>query len=983
MNTIHRFSSDELLQVLSLSQNATAIYSTRDFIIQTANDGMLGLLGKNRDIIGLPLEVGVPELKDQSFIAILQNVWDTGIIYTASDTPAQLNIKGRLQTFYFDFIYRPVKNETGKVYCILHTAADVTERYRNRQILSTAQKNEEALTREQALNEELIVTNEELVATNEQLSDTQVKLNLLNAELEGRVADRTLALAESEANFRNMVVQAPVAIGLFKGTDMVIDMINDKFLELWGRDDSVIGKPLLTALPELADQPYPEIMQEVLKTNVPFTGDAASVILNRNGRLSEGFYNFINHPFKDANGNTAGIIVVANEVTDQVLAGNKVKHSEHRLRSMIMNTPISMAVLDGPEHVITVANQSMLAIWGRTEDLVINKRLITVFPELEGQPFPAMLDGVFKTGQKVALSEIEVDIYTPAGPKHIYVDFSYDPLFNEAGQVESILVTVVEITDVVEARKRLEASEAEQQALNEEILAANEEMAATNEELFATNEELGNAQHDLQRLVSSLELSEGKFRNAVQQAPVAICIFTGRELLIDAANAKMLEMLGKGSDIIGKTFVNAMPELEGQPFFQLLDNVFTSGEVFNGNEIKATINKSGELTDGYFNFIYQPVKNEDGITIAIIVVAIEVTEQLIARQAIEKAEEKTRFAIEAANVGTWFLNVETREFTASTRLKEQFGYLADEDVTYDMLVNAIPEDYRDRVEAAVAEAMNNGRGYVMEHPVIGKYDQRNRWVRAYGKLYPDAKGDLSHFSGIVMDITEQKQDEIRKNDFIGMVSHELKTPLTSLSAYSQMLYNKARNGGDSFTVGALEKVNSQVKKMSTMINGFLNVSRLESGKIFLNKEDFELDELVEEMAADARLTFNSHDIVITGNAPVSVNADRDKIGSVLSNLLSNAVKYSPRGKRISMACSITGNDALIAVTDEGMGIKPGDIDKIFDRYYRVESSHTLTISGFGIGLYLCAEIVQRHNGKIWVESGEGEGSTFYFTLPLN
>ncbi|MDB5112201.1 MAG: hypothetical protein JWR67_3315, partial [Mucilaginibacter sp.] len=113
-----------------------------------------------------------------------------------------------------------------------------------------------------------------------------------------------------------------------------------------------------------------------------------------------------------------------------------------------------------------------------------------------------------------------------------------------------------------------------------------------------------------------------------------------------------------------------------------------------------------------------------------------------------------------------------------------------------------------------------------------------------------------------------------------------------------------------------------------------------------------------------------------------ITADRDKIGSVVSNLISNAVKYSPRGKLIEIDYKINGNMIVASVKDEGMGIKPKDIDKIFERYYRVETKQTQHISGFGIGLYLSAEIIKRHEGKIWAESESGKGSTFYFELPL-
>ncbi|TFF34229.1 PAS domain-containing protein [Mucilaginibacter psychrotolerans] len=983
MNNYSRFSSDELLDILALSPNATGVYTSRDIIIQYANDAMLNFWGKSTAVIGLPMQLAIPELEGQPFIGLLQDVWETGITYEASDTAADLLVKGKMSTFYFDFVYRALKNSEGDVYAILHTATDVTERYLNQQVLKNAKKTQQQLTREQALNEELNNAIEELRASNEELNETQFKLQVLNSELEDRVDRRTKALAESEANLRNMILQAPVAIGLFAGYDMVLDVVNDKFLELWGRERSVIGQKLEDVLPELKDQPYIKIMQEVYTTNVPYIGREANVMLNRNGHPEQGYYNFINQPFKNAAGETTGIMVVAAEVTDQVLAGNRIKHSENRLSAMVMSTPISMAILEGHDMVITVANHSMLDIWGRTSEQVLEQKLLDVFPELIDQPFPKMLDEVFATGKRLAISEIAVDIVTPETTKHLYVNFSYDPLFAADGQVESIMVSVVNITDAVEARKQLEQNEAELQVLNEEISAANEELAATNEELFATNEELNETQHDLQRIINELETSEGKLRYMLADAPIAIALFTGRDMVIESANKKALEAWGKDSSVVGKPLHIALPELAGQQFLNLLDNVFTSGVAYNGNEVKALIEQGGKTEEVYSNFVYHPLKDSKGATTSIILVASIVTEQVKARKEVQKAEEQTRFAIEAANVGTWFLDVETREFIVSARLKEQFGYRADEDVSYDMVVAAIPEDYKERVLKAVERVISTGGDYVMEHPVIGHDNQKKRWVRAFGKLYPNESGKLTHFSGLMMDITEQKEDEQRKNDFIGMVSHELKTPLTSLSAYAQMLYNKARNNDDGFTLNALEKVNAQVKKMSAMVNGFLNVSRLESGKIFLNMHAFRLDELVNEMIADANLTIASHSISVTTTEAISLTGDRDKIGSVISNLLSNAVKYSPRGRRIEVACELLGNMARVSVKDEGMGVKPNDIEKIFDRYYRVESTHTQTVSGFGIGLYICAEIVQRHDGRIWVESEQGEGSTFYFTLPVN
>ena len=215
-----------------------------------------------------------------------------------------------------------------------------------------------------------------------------------------------------------------------------------------------------------------------------------------------------------------------------------------------------------------------------------------------------------------------------------------------------------------------------------------------------------------------------------------------------------------------------------------------------------------------------------------------------------------------------------------------------------------------------------------------------------------------------------------------MVSHELKTPITSLQGYLQILDKNAQKADDTFTAGVLERGLRQINKMTSMINGFLNMSRLESGKIHIDKQLFDLAELVKEVEEESLASVTSHKIVFAPVEPTPVIADRDKIGQVIINLINNAVKYSPSDSVIYVACVTVNNLAMLSVQDEGIGIAKDDIDRLFDRYYRVESKYTKSISGFGIGLYFCKEIIDRHEGSIAVKSEVGNGSTFYFTIPV-
>ena len=312
--------------------------------------------------------------------------------------------------------------------------------------------------------------------------------------------------------------------------------------------------------------------------------------------------------------------------------------------------------------------------------------------------------------------------------------------------------------------------------------------------------------------------------------------------------------------------------------------------------------------------------------------------------------------------------------------RQIFGY-TEEEILGQSILKLIPEDLQHE-EPIILQQLRNGQK--IDHYETIRRTADGRLINVSLTISPirDSEGRVTGVSKIARDITEQKRNEERKNDFIGMASHELKTPLTSLTALVQVLQKKLKDTNDPFIPQALDKVNLQTKKMSSLINGFLNISRLESGKLEMLKEPFDLSELISEQLDEIKLTVNSHTFTFDPATPVTVEADREKIGSVISNLLSNAVKYSPRGKLVNISCTLQNDEAQVSVADEGMGIRPQDLPRIFDRYYRSDSEHTRHISGFGVGLYLSAEIIRRHEGRIWVESEKGKGSTFYFALPV-
>ena len=556
-----------------------------------------------------------------------------------------------------------------------------------------------------------------------------------------------------------------------------------------------------------------------------------------------------------------------------------------------------------------------------------------------------LIDQVMAGGEAVWMEDQLIPIYRNNQLEDVYWTFGYSSVLNESGHPAGVLVICNETTEKVKALKALAKAQAE------------------------------------------AEQQRDRLKQFFMQAPAGICILHGAELVFELVNP-LYQQLFPGRELLGKALLEAVPEVKGQPIQQVLAKVYTTGNTFEGKELLIPLARTadGPVEDRYFNFIYQARRDHMGAVDGILVFVIEVTDLVNDRHEMEKTQDTLKAAVTSAQLGTFDLDITAGQLKWNDRCRRLFGVSDQQEVTYEgsFLAGLHPQD-RPRVEAHIAEvfdkSVNNGH-YDIEFRTIGFEDQRLRWIRAIGQAYFDHEDQPIRFVGSALDITEQKENELRKNDFIGMVSHELKTPLTSLKAYVQVLNHKAQKGEDSFEKNALAKADLQIKKMGDLINGFLNISRLESGKLTLNRQNFDLDELLTDIIDDINITMDTHEIRFTPCPPVTVYADKDKIGSVLTNLLNNAIKYSLKGKVIHVTCEMLENGPQVSVRDEGLGIKPQDIAYIFDRYFRVEGKHMAHISGFGIGLYLSAEIIKQHQGKIWVESELGKGSTFYFSLPI-
>jgi PAS domain S-box-containing protein len=348
---------------------------------------------------------------------------------------------------------------------------------------------------------------------------------------------------------------------------------------------------------------------------------------------------------------------------------------------------------------------------------------------------------------------------------------------------------------------------------------------------------------------------------------------------------------------------------------------------------------------------------------------------------LEESEHLLKMAIESSGMAIWMTDLETGKLNLSERAIEIQGLPADPEMTLESFFMLIDPIDRDSVMDTVKAAIAHQGTFITEYKINPVHSNTSKWLRASGIVRKDQVGKPVSLLGTVLDITEQKLNEQRKNDFISMVSHELKTPLTSINGYFQILQTRANKESDVLSESLLAKVNRQIAKMTTLINGFLNVSKLEAAKIHIERSKFDVASLIDEVKEEYHTAFTSHQIIFAEVEETLVLADRDKINQVLTNLIDNAIKYSRSGTIINISCIRKTDFAVISVEDEGVGISAENLPKLFERYYRVEEG-LQGISGFGIGLFLCYEIIKRHDGDIWVESTVGKGSAFHFSVPL-
>ncbi|HVF80896.1 MAG TPA: PAS domain-containing protein [Flavisolibacter sp.] len=379
-----------------------AIYKGRELRYVFVNEAYSKIFN-HRKILGKTLREAFPELEGQPYFEILEKVYDTGVPFFGNETPALVDVNndGLLLTRYYNLVYTAYKNDEGLIEGVMAFGHDVTD------------------------------------------------------VVEARIKER-----ESELRFRNIVEQSTDPILILKGEDLVLDVANEALLTLWNVGIEALGKPFLDILPEMKDQGFYDLLLDVFHNGISHYGQEVPAYFKRpEGQTETHYFNFIYQPYCEADGTISGVLVLATDVTGQVGARQKLIQSELNFRNMVLQAPVAMCVLKGPDHVVEIANTLMYELWGKKEEDILGKPQFEGLPEAKDQGFESLLHNVYTTGQRFVASEQPVQLLRDGKIKTIYINFAFEAFREGDGHITGVIAVATEVTEQVVSRQKVAYAE--------------------------------------------------------------------------------------------------------------------------------------------------------------------------------------------------------------------------------------------------------------------------------------------------------------------------------------------------------------------------------------------------------------------------------------------------------------------------------------------------------------------------------------------
>ncbi|MES2377772.1 MAG: PAS domain-containing protein [Bacteroidota bacterium] len=742
-----------------------------------------------------------------------------------------------------------------------------------------------------------------------------------------------LHFMQSENIFRTLIEESLTPVGLYVGDDLIIKVANKAIINIWGKGADVIDKPYFEVLPELRKQGVYKILYDVYNTGVAYEATEDRVDLVVDGKLQIHYFNFSFKPLKDADGNVWGVLNTAADVTELARIRQQLAESEERTQFALNAADLGTWDFNpATEEIIWDERCQELFGFRKTDTVKYKDALKCVHPEdaaYLNSKVQESIDPKLRKPYDIKYRTIGIE------NKHIrWLRAIGNAKFNDDNVCTRFAGTVEDITREI----------ADQKALTD---------------------------------------SEHLLQNITTAAPISLWMWN-EEGNITYTNKTWMEWTGMAyEEIMGAGWLNAIVAEDRK---RTADKFMADLAARRPYEVNFRIlNKGGDIR--WCIATGNPQYRTDGSFAGYIGACTDITEKTLAEHQLQLKNEELNDQIKQFEFVTGFMPVQLWTATingeldyVNQRTLDFFGVEREKIIGPEWILHVHPDD-RDDCAEAWSHSLQTGELYQFEFRLRDK-DGNYKWHLARALPFI-TDGKIIKWFGTNTDIDEQKILQRQKDDFLGIASHELKTPVTSIKAYAQVLGAMLTKEGETRKAEMVLRMDAQVNRLTNLIGDLLDVTKINSGKLQFNKTWFDFNNAISETVEDLQHTTNKHKLIKEFTKTGEIFSDKDRISQVITNLITNAIKYSPYSDQIIIKTKMHEGQVMVSVVDFGIGIPADKTELIFEQFYRVSGNKEQTFPGLGLGLYISSEIIKRESGKIWVNSVEGKGSDFCFTLPVN
>lgn len=642
------------------------------------------------------------------------------------------------------------------------------------------------------------------------------------------------------------------------------------------------------------------------------------------------------------------------------------------LRTMVraaLESPFPMTLWCGPD-LLLIYNDAYSGALGAKHPRALGRPGSDVWAEIWPDIAP-MFDTIRAGGLAAYADDARFVMERASGPAGVaFFTFSLSPVRDDNGQIVAFLNIVSETTQRVNAELEARAARAD------------------------------------------AERAEHHLREVFAQAPAFMAVVRGKDHVFDFANDAYMRLVGK-RELVGKSVAEALPEVSDQGFIRILDEVLEGGNPFIGRELPIMLARTpgAPLEQAYVDFVYQPITNAYGERVGIVAHGSDVTAAVMARKEIERllqeseqtrsdaqgSEARYRFLANTIPVQVWSATADGALDYVSDRAAEYFGKTREEVIGEQWLSVLHPDDVAGTIETW-RTSLTTGETYEVEFRLWSAAHNAYRWHLGRATPQRDDRGAIIRWFGSNTEIEERKQAESElerltseateanhaKSAFLAAMSHELRTPLNAIGGYAQLIEMGVRGPITEEQRVDLLKIQRSKNHLDALVGDVLGFAKLGSGKIEYRIRQVHVEKAVQsviEMVAPQISAKQLRLAPISTTSGLTVTADEDKIRQILVNLFANALKFTPAGGAISLGVSHNDNEAAISVSDTGIGIPPGHLERIFEPFVQSKRALSSSDQGVGLGLAISRQLARAMRGELTVVSTVGEGSTFTLTLP--